>query len=69
MEEINFSEAINSCSIVCSTSIVKPIVYLSIDNKVIVEELETLSTNWNKPVIIVVCVRLGTKHVNEVRNF
>ncbi|KAH7727290.1 CRE-ATG-4.2 protein [Aphelenchoides avenae] len=39
--------------------------YVSIDNCVARREVEELSEGWSKSVLIFVCVRLGTKHVNK----
>jgi len=41
-------------------------IYLSNENNVVVEELLTLSDRWTKALIVLVCLRLGTKHVNEL---
>ena len=43
-------------------------IYLSADNCVVTSEVEILSCGWTKAIILVVCVRLGTKKINEVRN-
>uniref|UniRef100_A0AC34PW18 Cysteine protease n=1 Tax=Panagrolaimus sp. JU765 TaxID=591449 RepID=A0AC34PW18_9BILA len=40
-------------------------VYLTVDNCIFLNEVEELSKGWTKAIILVVCVRLGTKKVNE----
>uniref|UniRef100_A0AC34FH17 Cysteine protease n=1 Tax=Panagrolaimus sp. ES5 TaxID=591445 RepID=A0AC34FH17_9BILA len=40
-------------------------IYLSADNCVVTSEVEILSCGWTKAIILVICVRLGTKRINE----
>ena len=40
-------------------------IYLSADNCIILNEIEELSESWTKMIILVICVRLGTKKINE----
>ncbi|KAE9553678.1 hypothetical protein FO519_003126 [Halicephalobus sp. NKZ332] len=40
-------------------------IYLSADNCIILNEIKELSESWTKAVILVICVRLGTKKIND----
>uniref|UniRef100_A0A915EWI4 Cysteine protease n=1 Tax=Ditylenchus dipsaci TaxID=166011 RepID=A0A915EWI4_9BILA len=41
-------------------------IYLSVDTKVVLEDLVALSDNWSKAVVVVICLRLGTKQINKI---
>uniref|UniRef100_A0AC35FJQ7 Cysteine protease n=1 Tax=Panagrolaimus sp. PS1159 TaxID=55785 RepID=A0AC35FJQ7_9BILA len=40
-------------------------IYLSADNCIVTSEVEILSCGWTKAIILVVCLRLGTKKIND----
>lgn len=41
-------------------------IYLSVDNNVVLDEVRRLADGWQRAVLVVVCVRLGTRHINKV---
>lgn len=42
-------------------------VYVSVSNYIVTDEILNLSRNWQKHVMVVICIRMGVEKANPVR--